>query len=131
MNTCKFCGIAEGAPDRRGNEAHINRDSLCAPCNYVIERIRRQPDKVKPEDYEWFVDMCTFNEKVGMYVPRFEARRRFVWKCAKCGRTTAQDRYYKKYCALCADIVRRHARIGKRKTRSDKGQKHDKKKEVK
>ena len=109
MNACKFCG---------DSTARINRDGLCARCYRVIERVRRQPEKTTPEDLEWFEDMCRFNERYGLFVPRFRQQ----WHCARCGCTYDRDISYKKYCTNCATVVRRDA-AQHRRVRSDKGSK--------
>lgn len=130
MSACKFCGVAEGTPDRRGDSAHINRDGLCAACYYVLERVKYQPDKLSEDDWAWFVDMCAWNYKHGMFVPvkqRKELRANEPWRCASCGQsdTLYQDDHYKRYCTTCAKEARRgRVMPEQRKERSDKGKKH-------
>jgi hypothetical protein len=132
---CKFCGIHEGAPDRKGKPAHINRDGLCAPCYYILERMKRQPDALTNEQHAWFEEMCRFNMKHGMFVP--VARRRDLahlkpnepWICRRCGTTVEanRDNGYKNYCTMCADEIRLNRVSGQKrrsKTRSDKGGTH-------
>lgn len=130
MKTCKFCGIHEGAPDRRGDAAHINRDNLCAPCNYVLERVKRQPERLSVEDWDWFNGMCEFNIKHGMFVP--VAQRRALkhlkpWQCKQCGtlNDTNRDPHYTNYCVACATDIRcRRDMPVHRRPRSDKGSTH-------
>ena len=128
MSSCKFCGIPEGMPDWRGDAAHINRDGLCAACNYVLQRVKYQPDKVTHEDQLWFDAMCELNFKRGMFVP--VAQRRMLkaaqgWSC-KCGGTKEahrRDSRYTNYCMSCATDIRRTRALPKgpmRKTRCDK-----------
>lgn len=133
MSSCKFCGIAEGAPDRKGKPAHINRDGLCAPCYYVLERVKYQPDKLDAEQHAWFNDICRFNMQHGMFVP--VAQRRLLqylkpkeaWRCKKCGQTleALRDESYSNYCTVCAETIRKSRAMPKvRNTRSDKGGQH-------
>ena len=128
--TCKFCGIAEGAPDRRGNAAHINRDKLCAPCYYVLERVKREPEKLSQNDWGWFHDMCEFNMRNGMFVPvaqRRELSHLKPWTCKKCGskHIIYRDANYTNYCTECASEIRLNREMPRyRKERSDKGGKH-------
>lgn len=144
LKICKFCGVVDGKPDRKGHPAHINRDDLCAPCYNLLERVKRTPGAVTPEERQWFEDMCEANraqrrrvdemkrqaKDIGMryagpdkrFVPIAQRR---VWACAHCGISdvTKQDPYYKRYCAACADIVRHHRSMpskANRKERSDK-----------
>lgn len=122
---CKFCGIFEGAPDRNGKAAHINRDNLCAPCYYVLERVKRQPEALDAEAHAWFNEMCEFNIKHGMFVP--VAQRRTLkhlvpWQCKCCGTKAVltRDPSYIHYCVQCADKIRRGRVMPKtRKTRKD------------
>lgn len=130
MPTCKFCGVTEGMPDRKGRAAHINRDGLCAACYNVLEKMKRQPGKLSYEDRRWFDETCQFNFKRGMFVPvaqRRTLRATQPWSCAKCGNTNPVDRddNYKKYCIICAQEARCNRRqCEDRKKRSDIKQKH-------
>lgn len=145
LKTCKFCGTVERQLDRKGRPAHINRDDLCAPCYNLLERIKRTPDRVTPEEQAWFDDMCEANraqrrrveemqrqaKAVGMRYTGPEKRfvpiaQRRVWACAHCGLSDERRRdiHYKRYCAACADTVRHHRSMpakANRKERSDKG----------
>lgn len=136
--SCKFCGIAEGNTDRRGKPAHINRDKLCAPCNYILERVKYQPDKLDAGTMDWFVAMCEFNMKHGMFVP-IKQRRELAhlkpvnWTCRRCGtnRITDQDFAYRNYCVVCAEAMRaermeRQKQRSAFKRRSDTGGTHTK-----
>lgn len=135
MKACKFCGIIEGAPDRKGKLAHINRDGLCAPCYYILERIKYQPEALSAEQHKWFEKMCEFNIQHGMFVP-IKQRRELAhlkpkqpWACRRCGATNEanKDLGYKNYCVMCADEIRRTRIEGQKprsKTRSDKGSHH-------
>ena len=122
---CKFCGIFEGVPDRNGKAAHINRDNLCAPCYYVLERIKYQPEVLDAEAHAWFNEMCEFNMKHGMFVP--VAQRRALshlrpWQCKCCSSKNilARDTSYINYCTQCAGNIRRSREMPKtRKTRKD------------
>lgn len=121
MKKCKFCGITE-------ETTHINRDSLCARCYRVLEKVRQ--GRSTQEEKEWHDEMCEFNIKHGMFVP-VAMRRKLahlkpaaVWSCKKCGSTIAgnQDTGYVNYCVACADEIRRNRNMpAHRKTRSDKG----------
>lgn len=121
MKKCKFCGITE-------ETTHINRDSLCARCYRVLEKVRQ--GRSTQEEKEWHDEMCEFNIKHGMFVP-VAMRRKLahlkpaaVWSCKKCGSTVAgnQDTGYVNYCVACADEIRRNRNMpAHRKTRSDKG----------
>lgn len=130
MRSCKFCGIAEGNPDRRGDPAHINRDNLCAPCYYVLERIKYQPGSLSEEQQEWFREMCEFNMVHGMFVPvaqRRELKHLKPWQCKGCNKRCmptlleyVQDPHYVNYCKECATARRKKRDMRKaRKTRSD------------
>lgn len=124
MRSCKFCGIAEGGLDRRGKPAHINRDNLCAPCYYVLEHVKYQPEKLDAGTMDWFVAMCEFNMKHGMFVP-IKQRKELAhlkpvsWACRRCGtnRITNQDFAYKNYCVVCAEEMRAE-RMERQKPRS-------------
>lgn len=117
MSSCKFCGIAEGVPDRRGNRAHINRDGLCAPCYYVLERIKRQPDTLSDEQRAWFDEMCRFNMTHDMFVPvaqRRQLKHLKPWRCKRCGEESPMplacfvtDEHYVNYCRDCATAIRK------------------------
>lgn len=121
MKKCKFCGITE-------ETTHINRDSLCARCYRVLEKVRQ--GRSTQEEKEWHDEMCEFNIKHGMFVP-VAMRRKLahlkpaaVWSCKRCGSTVAgnQDTGYVNYCVACADEIRRNRNMpAHRKTRSDKG----------
>ena len=121
MKKCKFCGITE-------ETTHINRDSLCARCYRVLEKVRQ--GRSTQEEKEWHDEMCELNIKHGMFVP-VAMRRKLahlkpaaVWSCKKCGSTIAgnQDTGYVNYCVACADEIRRNRNMpAHRKTRSDKG----------
>lgn len=142
MKTCKFCGVMEGLPDRRGKPAHINRDGLCASCYYVLERARVRPESLSVADMRWFEEMCEENRQqrrrvdkamrdakaVGMtytgpskrFIP---AAQRRVWHCAQCDISDERKRddAYSRYCTACADYIRRNRSMpAVRKTRSDK-----------
>lgn len=114
MSSCKFCGVAEGAHDRNGKLAHINRDKLCAPCYYVLERVKRQPEKLSADTLDWFVAMCEFNIKHGMFVPVAQRRRlqhlkpKQAWRCKRCGEANdaMRDGAYVNYCQTCAYTIR-------------------------
>ena len=89
MNKCKFCGITE-------ETTHINRDSLCARCYRILEKVRQ--GRSTQEETEWHDEMCEFNIKHGMFVP-VAMRRKLAhlkptpqWSCKKCGKTTITDR---------------------------------------
>ena len=121
MQTCKFCGITE-------ETTHINRDSLCARCYRVLEKVRQ--GRSTQEELEWHSEMCEFNIKHGMFVPVAMRRKlahmkpQAAWSCKKCGTTIAgnQDTGYVNYCVECADEIRRNRNMpAKRKVRSDKG----------
>ena len=122
--SCKFCGVADGCTDRRGKPAHINRDGLCAPCNYILERVKYQPDKLTADALDWFVAMCEFNMKHGMFVP-IKQRRELAhlkpvnWACRRCGtnKITNRDLTYVNYCVMCADDMRAE-RMERQKPRS-------------
>lgn len=121
MKKCKFCGITE-------ETTHINRDSLCARCYRVLEKVRQ--GRSTQEEKEWHDEMCEFNIKHGMFVP-VAMRRKLAhlkpaaaWSCKKCGSTVVgnQDTGYVNYCVACADEIRRNRNMpAHRKTRSDKG----------
>lgn len=121
MKKCKFCGITE-------ETTHINRDSLCARCYRVLEKVRQ--GRSTQEEKEWHDEMCEFNIKHGMFVP-VAMRRKLAhlkpvvaWSCKKCGSTVVgnQDTGYVNYCVACADEIRRNRNMPThRKTRSDKG----------
>ena len=142
MKTCKFCGIPEGSVDRRGKPAHINRDKLCAPCYYVLERVKYQPEALSKSTMDWFVDMCKFNIQHGMFVP-VKQRRELAdlkpvkpWSCRRCDTAIVanQDFGYKNYCVACADEIRAIRMEGQKsrtafKGRSDAGGKHMRAKE--
>ena len=123
MNKCKFCGITE-------ETTHINRDSLCARCYRILEKVRQ--GRSTQEELEWHNEMCEFNIKHGMFVP-VAMRRKLVkppvaWSCKKCGKTNITDRdfNYTNYCAACADEIRRSRDIpagANRKKRSDANKK--------
>lgn len=131
MSSCKFCGISDGLPDWRGDAAHINRDKLCAACNYVIQRVKYQPDRLSHDDKLWFDAMCELNFKRGMFVPT--AQRRILksqqtWACKRCGikDMRKQDEHYINYCMSCAYELRSSRTLPRgamRKTRSDKKKK--------
>ena len=124
MKACKFCGITE-------ETMHINRDSLCARCYRVLEKVRQ--GRSTQEELEWHNKMCEFNIKHGMFVP-VAMRRKLAhlkpiptWSCRKCGTTKAgnQDKGYKNYCVSCADDIRLNRKLpAYRKTRSDKNGTH-------
>lgn len=132
MKTCKFCGIPEGSVDRKGKPAHINRDNLCAPCYYVLERVKYQPEALNKSTMDWFVDMCKFNIQHGMFVP-IRQRRELAhlkpvpkWACRRCGteQVTNQDFGYKNYCVACADEIRAQ-RLKNQKPRSSFSKRSD------
>lgn len=121
MKKCKFCGITE-------ETTHINRDSLCARCYRVLEKVRQ--GRSTQEEKEWHDEMCEFNIKHGMFVPVVMRRKlahlkpAAAWSCKKCGSTVVgnQDTGYVNYCVACADEIRRNRNMpAHRKTRSDKG----------
>lgn len=126
MNKCKFCGVTDDIK-------HINRDSLCARCYRILEKVRQ--GRSTQEEKEWHDEMCRFNIKHGMFVP-IAMRRKLahlkpapVWACKKCGKKVITDRdaNYINYCVACADEIRRNRKMpakAERKTRSDKGGKH-------
>ena len=124
MKACKFCGITE-------ETTHINRDSLCARCYRVLEKVRQ--GRSTPGELEWHNEMCEFNIKHGMFVP-VAMRRKLAhlkpappWSCRKCGTTKVgnQDKGYKNYCVSCADDIRLSRKLpAYRKTRSDKNSTH-------
>lgn len=124
MKACKFCGITE-------ETTHINRDSLCARCYRVLEKVRQ--GRSTQEELEWHNEMCEFNTKHGMFVP-VAMRRKLahlkpapVWSCKKCGTnmTSNRDKGYKNYCVSCADDIRLNRKLPTyRKTRSDKNGTH-------
>ena len=130
MRACKFCGVAENTPDRRGNAAHINRDNLCAPCNCLLERVKREPDRLSVDDWNWFNEMCASNMKYGRFVPvaqRRELKHLKLWRCKKCGtfNDTNRDAHYTNYCVACATAIRCNRDMPlRRRQRSDKGGTH-------
>ena len=125
MKACKFCGITE-------ETTHINRDSLCARCYRVLEKVRQ--GRSTQEEKEWHDEMCAFNMRHGMFVP-VAMRRKLAhlkpapqWHCKKCGKATITDRdfSYTNYCTTCADEIRRGRSLptgANRKQRSDKDSK--------
>lgn len=130
MRLCKFCGVPEGSPDRRGDAAHINSDGLCAACYYVLERVKYQPEALSKEQHMWFEEMCRFNMTHGMFVPvtqRRQLKHLKPWECRRCKTRCmpslldyVQDPHYTNYCKECATLIRRERDMSKaRKTRSD------------
>jgi len=120
--SCKFCGATEGSIGRRGNAIHINRDTLCGPCYTLLEKVKRQPDKVAADEMVWFETACKQNITLGMFVPIVQ-RRQAPWSCKRCGKQTNRDEHYTNNCVSCAEEIR-HNRLmppkSQRKVRSDK-----------
>ena len=132
-NTCKFCGVAEGALDRRGAAAHINRDGLCNSCHQLM-RVIKEGRPCSLDDRVWFGKTCRLNMSLGRFVPAAQRRRLKAarpWQCKRCGsfRETFRDENYRNYCITCAANIRRERHMplkGDKQTRSDKGGKHRK-----
>ena len=129
---CKFCGVAEGAQDRRGAVAHINRDGLCNSC-YQLLRVIKEGRPCSLDDRMWFEKMCELNMSLGRFVPAAQRRQlkaKRPWQCRHCGsfKEFMKDEHYKNYCMPCAAAIRRERQLptkAEKKTRSDKGGKHN------
>lgn len=129
---CKFCGVGDGFIGRTNKPVHINRDYLCGPCYTLLEKVKRQPEKIRPDEWLWFSTVCKENMQSGAFVPIAQRRElrntvKIQWRCKKCGCTGVLDRdnNYTNYCVKCADEIRRgrdmhRNNTGRRKTRSDK-----------
>lgn len=129
---CKFCQIEEEAIGRTNKPVHINRDRLCGPCYTLLEKVKRQPNKVTLEEWTWFNNVCKLNIMTGAFVPvaqRRELRKTIEvpWRCKRCSDAHILDRdnSYINYCVKCADEIRRGRDMhknntGRRNTRSDK-----------
>lgn len=128
MAACKFCGVAEGALDRRGAATHINRDGLCTYCYRLLPAVRKDPSSVEPSELAWYRSTCKHNIVNGLFVPAVERRKAAGWMCKKCGAARNRDDNYTNYCIGCADTIRRSREMpdkSKRKERSDKEKTHE------